>query len=53
MAHSNEPEEVSGYLRTQWDCPECGEVCDVEGDASSEIVACDACGFRVHIMEVK
>lgn len=31
---------VTGYLRTQWDCPGCGEVCDAEG----EEVQCDACG---------
>lgn len=47
-----EPEDVNGYLRTQIDCPNCGETFDVEGDATGDTVTCDACGHEVKVRQV-
>ena len=48
-----EIEDVSGYLFTHADCPECGEVNEYEGDCASRVVACTACDYRFRIYEVK
>ncbi len=50
---TDEPEDAVGYVYTHWDCPKCREANEVEGDASSDVVACTACGFTVRIREVR
>ena len=50
MSENNEEiEDVHGYLYTHWDCPECGEVNEVEGQAVNEEAECPACGYKVRI----
>ena len=48
-----EHDEVSGRLITTFDCPECEEITEVEGDATGDTVNCDACGHTVIISNVK
>lgn len=51
---SDEPlEEINGYIRTQFDCPECQEVFDVEGDASGDVVTCDVCQTKFKCVMVR
>jgi transcription elongation factor Elf1 len=45
-------EEPLGYIYTHFDCPECNEVCEVEGDAAGDTVTCDACGAHIKIRMV-
>lgn len=49
MSDDEELEEVSGYIYTHVDCPNCNEPVEFEGDRSSENVICDACGFEFRI----
>ena len=49
----NEVEEISGYLRTEFDCINCGEVNSVEGDATDEEVACTNCSTIFRIRAVR
>lgn len=44
-------EDVTGYLRTSIDCPECNEPFDVEGDATGGVVTCPE-GHRMHVGQV-
>ncbi len=46
-------EEINGYIRTQFDCDNCGEVFDVEGDASGEVVTCDSCQTKFKVRLVR
>lgn len=50
---TEELEEIVGYIRTQFDCENCGEVFDVEGDASSDVVTCDCCNTKYKVREVR
>ena len=45
--------ETTGRMVMMFDCPHCGEVVEIDHDASSEIVDCDACEGRVKITEVR
>lgn len=38
-------ETIVGWLKTHFDC-ECGEVFEVEGDATGDEVECDVCGAK-------
>lgn len=51
---AEDPEDVTGYLKTHWDCPWCGEVNEQEGDCSQETATCTAgdCGCVVYIHQV-
>lgn len=49
---TEEPEDVIGYIKTEWDCPYCGEPNSDEGDKSHEDVTCTACGQHAHIGRV-
>ena len=45
--------EVVGYIFTQWDCPVCGFVNEVESDISNENSTCEDCGTHVLITECR
>ena len=44
--------DTPGYAYTHWDCAACGEPHEAEGDISSEVRVCDACGEKNRISHV-
>ncbi len=39
---------VTGYLRTEYECPQCDSTVSLEGHVTGD-VECDVCGYKVHI----
>lgn len=37
-------ERIRGYLKTHYDCTQCGAVFETDGDTKGETVTCDDCG---------
>lgn len=48
-AAEKEPQEATGTMMTQIDCPECSSVFDLEGDRDGETVHCTECNVRLII----
>lgn len=48
-----EIEEVSGYLFTHADCPNCTDDNAFEGDCSGETVKCKYCDYEFYIGTVR
>lgn len=48
-ADGDEPEDASGTLQTQIDCPACSSVFDLEGDCDGETVECPDCHAKLKV----
>ena len=48
-----ELENITGYLKTQWDCPQCDSANEEEGDATSDTVECIDCHTKFKISSVR
>ena len=49
---ASEGEAVTGWLKTEWDCPHCGYDNVSDGDASQSEQRCAGCGRNVEIEKV-
>lgn len=45
--------EQPAYTRYAVDCPECGEVLDLESDPAGETVECDVCEAAIRVIETR